>query len=268
MNHHQKPRPAALFAALLAGWWAPVSAAEAGSPPAALEPVPVTLICDVNVLEPEAGARLQQRLVEELEPALAREGMRLVEAAEPGGQIVRVHVITFDEQLHDYGLRLETSAEARLRISSLRCEACSEAELAAVVGESVAKLVAPAPTSVPKPEHVGSAAELDGVPASSRRALSGLGIAGAVLLGVGVSACATGTYLMIRGVERSSDSLSARVQTTDFRPAGAGALVAGAVVTTAGAALLALELERRGPRPGVALRVTPTYLGIHLTRRF
>lgn len=236
------------------------------APPAASEPEPITLICDTNVLEPEAGARLQRRLVEQLEPALEREGMRVVGASEPSRQIVRVHVLAFDEQQRDYGLRLEASADAELRISSLRCEGCSEDELVAVVGDSVAQLLGPSAAIEPAPAT--SAAPSEPIEPAPERGLAGLGIAGAVLLATGVGACATGTYLMVHGVERPADHHGTRLEATDFRPAGAITLVLGATATTVGAALLAFDLQRRKRHRGLALHVTPTYLGIQLTRRF
>lgn len=258
LEHPKSPPTVTLCAALILLSVVP-SVAWAG--PAASEPAPVVLLCDTNLLEPEDGERLQRRLFAALEPVLEGEGMRPCGPTEPASQILRIHLITFDPQRRAYGLRVELSAASELRISSFGCADCSEAQLVEELGQAVARLLAPT--------EVGEQIPTPSLAVGSRpRRLGSLGIGGAVLLGVGVGACVSGTALMVHGIERSSDLRRATIVSTDFRPAGAITLVAGAVATTVGATLLAFDLSRRHDRRGLALQVTPTYFGIELTRKF
>ena len=252
----------------------------------------VELSCDTTVLEPELGARVQAQLTAELARVLAGSGNRLDRGAD---RTVEVRVIGFDADRRDYTVEIEILATDEVwGPVAVSCEACSERRLVTSVAEQTAQLMNEASQSsldprgqedqqedpvVPRPAMIqdrdqdqangsGSRPNVDN-PSASRRRLEGLGISGAVLLSAGVTACATGTYLLVHGVERSSDPTRHRATTVDFRPAGVSTLVAGAVAAGVGAALLGVDLRRNGERQGrVALQMTPRYVGLQFRRRF
>lgn len=94
----------------------------------------LSLRYDTSVLEPEHGARLQREWSERLEPMLAR----------ADGRILQIRVVAFDEDLHDYEIRLELSDGAHTRRSpSLLCDGCSEARLVEFVTERAQQLLTP-----------------------------------------------------------------------------------------------------------------------------
>lgn len=111
----------------------PISAMEREPPRAAMIPL-VRLSYDTSVLEPDHGARLQQKWHEQLEPVLIHAGLR--------AHSMRVRVVAFDEDLHNYEVRLELGdADQSGNVPTLRCDACTEARLVAVVVESARDLV-------------------------------------------------------------------------------------------------------------------------------
>ena len=143
-------------------------------------------------------------------------------------------------------------------------------------GETADARPASGPAGTVSPAADGPAAER---PAAERgphdrdhgRALRGPGIAGAVLVGVGVPALGVGIGLAVRptryGVGTGDDPQ--RQAARDTRPTGIGLAVAGAVVL--GTGIVLLVLDRRSRTRAHAFHVAPTIgrsLGLAVTGRF
>ncbi len=266
-----------IAALVISGWisWAFAAPPTPVVSERAARPEQLTLICDTGELGPELAARLHARLFAELAAALAHDGLGLGETPEPTRPQLRIEVVAFDEERRDYELRLELSSGAQARtLPVIACEACSERRLVALLVETSVNLIAAATEVEPPRERPAIVETLPPAPTTvdspDSRRLSGLGVAGAVMLGVGVTACATGSYLWVRGVERHSEPDSAQNDTIDFRPAGATTLALGAIVASVGVALLSNDLQRRRgkARRAVALELSPTFFGIRVQHQF
>lgn len=236
----------------------------------------VALTFDTNILGSEFGDRIEHQLAEELGPVLERTELQVVDTAEIGIRTMRVRLISFDEEQRDYQIELKMiSEEAEASLPSIRCDACNERSLVARVVENTPRLVRLHEEKFiedhPPPDTLTGDDRLPYEP--PKPFIGALGISGVTLMGAGVAALGTGAYLLGRDVEHGRAGVAQGTLTSpsrDFRPAGAGTLVAGVVVAGVGAAMLAIDLERarKARTPRFAVQITPNYLGIQLQQRF
>lgn len=127
------------------------------------------------------------------------------------------------------------------------------------------------PAGTAPPAADGRATELGPHDRDHGRALRGPGIAGAVLVGVGVPALGVGIGLAARPTryDVGTGDDPQRQAARDTRPAGIGLAVAGAVVL--GTGIVLLVLDRRSRTRAHAFHVAPTIgrsLGLAVTGRF
>jgi hypothetical protein len=233
----------------------------------------VSLTFDVAIVEPELGARLEQQLAERLGPVLAGEDLRVVSAAEAPDRSMNVRIIAFDEEQRDYDVELQMTGEgADATLPVIRCEACNERRLVEKVIENTPRLVELHDMNrEPVTQNPSSGASPAGGPSPGMPMplIGKLGFSGVGLMGVGVTALASGAYLLGRDIE-SANTAQPWVDIRDFRPAGAATLVAGFVVTGLGATLLALDLvgAHKARPPRLALRLSPSYVGFQIQQQF
>jgi hypothetical protein len=251
------------------------SSAEAvAAPPPPPPPDAVTLEYEMSVLDADLATRIQRQLEAEIESSRG-DGTWSFDGT-PGSiqRRLQIRVVAFDEDRRDYEVQIDASAGGETEtVSVIRCEACNERRLVEVVVENLEPLVV-APTqkiaAVPLPvERSSPADEPSEVPVRRPRALTGMGVAGAVMLGVGVSASAAGGYMLVREPDRRPALASARTKVVDVRPWGAASVGVGVLVTSVGAALLATDLRgRRDGRSRVTPLLSPTFVGLQYHRRF
>jgi hypothetical protein len=119
----------------------------------------------------------------------------------------------------------------------------------------------PTPAPVPAPASTPSS---DLQP--QRKSLSAKGIAGAVLVPVGVGVLGAGVWMAVAGNKRVVDD-DERATETNYRPGGIGLAVAGGALLAAGVALLVVDVRRRN-RGGRQATLVPMRNGFAVIGRF
>ncbi|HLT38008.1 MAG TPA: hypothetical protein VK034_17100, partial [Enhygromyxa sp.] len=188
---------------------------------------PIELELDTSVLEPDLGARLEQRLGEQLPSVLADAGLTLVDPGESHDSVLRARVMSFDADERNYQVELELrSADRTAGRRTIECEACSESRLLTLVLESTAELTA---STELLEEHGAPARDTDSSADPADQALAPhvspgrlgpfgrLGIAGLGLTGAGVTTCVVGVSLLIRKVAHDENSPSTVATTRELR---------------------------------------------------
>lgn len=261
-----------ILCVMLAGAVAHVPAmALASSAPAEDRPR-VSLEIDVSALPSDEDTQeLQTWLLEHQSKVLRDGGVDVVPSADT---TIRVSVARYGEGDVNYRAAIAMIDHRRggddevVEQREITCEACRDSDLAARIGEEVARLsgrilYAPGDAEEAVDPSGESTAQEPSTPPAVVRPIGPLGFGGIASLAVGIGATVAGGVLAVKPADARPVSNGAEVRR--YRPTGIALASVGSAVALAGAAMIAGDvLRRRNERkltllptvgPGVALHV-------------
>jgi hypothetical protein len=237
----------------------------AASPPE----VAATLEIDTRILDSDVGTRIEAQLAEQLGVPLA--GVGYVIAMDPSSTstVVRIRVVAFDADARDYEVEVQASRSGLEPVGgTIVCNACSENRLISRILEDAPGLLeVEEEAPVVEPVDVEPAVE----PTTACRKpwpIGPMGISGAVLGVAGIVGVSVGAQRLGKGEDQYFD-VARRLETDDYRPAGATATGLGAAVLIAGVVLVVVDVKRRRTANlNYGVQADRTYLGFQVEHRF
>jgi hypothetical protein len=244
------------------------------APPAAPEGTAesrVNLAFDTTILGPDVAARLEPELMKQLGPVLEQADMQVVPRPDVADQTLSVRVTAFDEEQRNYEVDLQLGSEGGVAtLVTVTCDACNERRLVGKLVEETSGLVARHQENLEKDEEQLPLPPVEPPPEPPKRPIGSLGRTGAVMVGFGVMAVATGSFLYGSGVGMGVGAPKHEREPHTLRFAGVGTFAAGLLVAGLGTTLLAVDLNRanKGRARRFGVQVTPTYVGVQIQQRF
>lgn len=246
------------------------SVSYAASAPAASEPR-VSLDIDVSALPNDEVTKELQTWLRDHQTKILQDGG--IEVVSDADTTIRISVARYGEGDVHYRATIvmidrREGDGSVVAPREIECQACRDSDLAARVGEEVARLsgrilYAPSePDSARNPRE--SALQPEPEKSTSVRAIGPLGFSGIAVLSVGVGATIAGGLLAVKPAEWRPVSNGAEMR--NYRPTGIALASVGSAVVLAGAAIIAVDVIRRRDKRKLTLLPTigPSGLALHV----
>jgi hypothetical protein len=252
----------------------------AAAPPTTAEPAPRTVHLKVDVDElGDRGIGLDKVIFDELGPQIAEAGFELVD--EDAATVLLVRLRPLESSKYDYGLHFEfvEGGHRTPAVEWVDCHLCSDAKLIPALDARLPALILALDA---RAEELAAEATGDGdggeghEPDPEPKAITGLGIGGSVIAGLGIGTLIGGSIELSRGVVTESSGEQDRKR-TDHRPPGYALVGVGATALVAGIVMLGVDLaaqskkrkaRTKGERTQVIPVLTPETIGIGVAGRF